>query len=136
MTKNLPTDGKRPRKKRTARPFPTSTFEEALEIALSIQKYSGGLPIRRLTLFDHLGKSPDSSASRQLITNSGKYGLTKGSYAAETLELTPDGTAATSEESSPRERCRTRVKLAIQAIVPFNVVYERFAGNKLPSGLH
>ena len=118
---------------RTQRPFPTCPFEEALEFAAAIQKYASGQPIRRLTLFDQLNKSPDSGPSRQLIINSNKYGLTKGSYSAEQIELTPDGATATSDEATVRERTRARVKLAIQDLSVFNSVYERFVNTKLPA---
>jgi hypothetical protein len=86
-----------------------------------------------VTLFDHLGRSPDSGPSRQAVTNSGRYGLTEGSYAAETLQLTDDGFTAVSPEVSPRERARARFKLAIQLIPAFNSLYERFSGNRLPA---
>lgn len=124
---------KKTRKKRTVKPFPACSFEEALEIGDAIQKYSSGQPIRRLTLFDQLGKSPDSGPSRQLVTNSGKYGITSGSYTAEQLELTSDGAKATDAEGSPRERAKARVKLAIEDIAPFKGLYEKFVGNKLPA---
>src|SRR4051794_7193771 len=70
------------RRERRTPLFPAVPFEEALTIANAIQKHAAGQKVRRLTLFDSLGKSPDSGASRQLITNSNKYGLTKGSYTA------------------------------------------------------
>jgi hypothetical protein len=65
--------------KRTRRTmlFPASSFEEALTIPNAIQKHAAGQKIRRLTLFDQMGKSPDSGPSRQLITNANKYGLLK-----------------------------------------------------------
>ena len=70
---------------RAQRSFPASAFEESLEFAKSIFAFGSGQPVRRLTLFDHLKKSPESSASRQLITNAGKYGLVRGSYKAANL---------------------------------------------------
>ena len=79
------------RRKRTNRPFPASSFEEALEFARVILEYGSGKPVRRLSLFDHLNKSPESGASRQLVVNANKYGLIKGSYTADQFELTPDG---------------------------------------------
>lgn len=118
---------------RRARPFPNCAFEDALELANAIQQHASGQPIRRLTLFDHIGRSPDSGPSREMVTNSGKYGLTKGGYQSETIELTEDGNIATSEDSLEREKTRARVKLAIMDIEPFNVLYERFVNNKLPS---
>lgn len=121
------------RARRAQRSFPAATFEDALFLANEIQRIGSGQKVRRLTLFDELGKSPESGPSRQLVTNSSRYGLTKGSYQSEWLELTPDGNAATSPESSPRERLRARFKLAIADVAPFNALFERFVGNKLPS---
>lgn len=133
MAKKQPNTETNPKRTRTVRPFPACAFSDALELASAIQIHSAGQPIRRLTLFDHLGKSPDSGGSRQLITNSNKYGLTRGGYQSETIELTDEGKLATSDEASPREKARARVKLAIQDIEPFNSVYERFVNSKLPS---
>ena len=67
--KNSKTDSRHQRVRRT-KLFPASSFEEALTIANAIQKYAAGQKVRRLTLFDQMGKSPDSGTSRQLITNS------------------------------------------------------------------
>jgi hypothetical protein len=67
------------------------------------------------------------------VTNSGRYGLTEGSYGAETIRLTDDGFAAVSPEVSPRERARARFKLALQLVPAFNSLYERFSGNRLPT---
>lgn len=121
--------------KRTRRTtlFPASSFEEALTIANAIQKHASGEKVRRLTLFDQMGKSPESGASRQLITNSNKYGLTKGNQTAEYLELTPAGKQATSVESSPREKLEARFRLAIEGIAPFKALYDAQHGNRLPA---
>jgi len=89
--------------------------------------------VRRVTLFDHLNRSPESGPSRQAVTNSSRYGLTEGSYKAETLKLTEDGFKAVNPDSSPRERARSQFQLAIAGIAPFNALYERFTGNKLPA---
>src|SRR2546422_464531 len=75
---------------RTSRPYPASSFEEAIKLADAIQKYAAGEKVRRLTLLGHLNKSPTSSSTQMLITNSGKYGITKGSFVADWLELTED----------------------------------------------
>jgi hypothetical protein len=113
--------------------FPASSFEESLTIPNAIQKHAAGQKVRRLTLFDQMKKSPDSGPSRQLVTNASKYGLIKGSYKAEHLELTPDGRSATSTEISPRERLSVRFKLAITQIPPFKAMYESLKGNRLPA---
>src|SRR5439155_20831587 len=76
---------------------------------------------------------PYSGPSRQLIVNSNKYGLTKGSYAAEHLELTPEGKLATGSDVDPREKLKMRFKLAIEGIPPFKALYEAQKGNRLPA---
>lgn len=121
------------RRKRTNRPFPSETFEDALVIGNGIQEHASGQPVRRITLLDKLGKSPDSGLTRALITASGKYGITNGSYGAETLELTPDGKVATDPDASPRARAQARFKLAIADVEAFRLLHDRFKGNKLPA---
>jgi len=123
----------RKRKKRTQRPFPACSFSEAKELAEAILEFGSGQPVRRISLFDHLNKSPESGTSRQWITNASKYGLIKGSYAAEHLELTPDGAKAVDSELSKREQTKARIKLAILDIPTFNALYEKLSGNKLPA---
>jgi hypothetical protein len=121
------------RQTRVARSFPAATFEEALTVGQAIQEIAAGQTVRRLTLFDKLGKSPDSGPSRQLVTNSSKYGITKGSYKSDTLELTNEGRTATSSEVPTDEQLRARFKLAIDSIPPFKLLYENFKGSKLPA---
>jgi hypothetical protein len=121
------------RRRRGQRPFPATSFEEALEFAQVLFTLGSGQPVRRLTVFDHLGKAPESSASRMLITNSNRYGLTKGSYVAEQLELTDDGRTAVDESVGRRERKRVWAKLAIQDIEPFRQLYDRFVNSRLPA---
>lgn len=118
---------------RAKRTFPACAFEDAIEIAVAIQKYAAGQKVRRLTLFDQIGKAPDSGPSRSMVTNARNYGLIKGNYGSEHLELTVDGAAATADDAAPRERAVALAKLAVQSIQPFNVVYERFVNNKVPS---
>ena len=121
------------KKKRSARPFPADTFDEPLDFAKKIFEFGSGQPVRRLSIFDHIGKSPESGSSRQLLTNSNKYGLTEGGYQADVIRLTEDGLRAANEELSPRERMRAWIKLAIEDIPIFKSLYERFVGNKLPA---
>lgn len=121
------------RRRRRRRPFPALPFREALQLATAIQEYASGSRVRRLTLFDRMGRSAESSASRNLITASGQYGITKGAYNAEYLELTPLGAQASSPESSEWEKARACMQLAIQKVQPFNALYEEFKGSRLPS---
>ena len=46
------------KRKRRVINFPTSTYEDSLEIANAIWKFASGQKIRRLTLFDNIGRSP------------------------------------------------------------------------------
>lgn len=121
------------RKKRSQRSFPASTFEEPLEFAAAVFRIGSGQPVKRLTLFDQLGKSPESGGSRQLVINAGRYSLTRGGVQAENIELTPEGQKVVDEQVNARERARTRVELAITRIEPFQKLYEKFSGNKLPA---
>ena len=75
--------------------------------------------MRRLTLLGQLNKSPNSSATRMLITNSSRYDLTSGSYAAEWLALTELGKIATISDTPPREKLAAQFKLAIENVAPF-----------------
>lgn len=106
-------------------PFPPVSFLSVLPLAEAIQKHGAGQATRRITIFDKLGKSPESSASRMLITNSSRYGVTTGGYQAEVLELTPLGAVATSPDSPPREKAAARFKLAVETVPAFKHLYER-----------
>lgn len=132
-SKPTPEEALAKRRSRTQRPFPAAPFEEAMSLAVDLLRVGSGQKVRRLTLFDDIQKAPESGPSRMLITNANRYGLISGSYAAEYLELTPDGAKAVDDSTPPREKARTRVKLAIQDIEPFNHLYERFKNTKLPA---
>src|SRR4051812_33127130 len=109
-----PDSERKTRRRRKQRPFPAADVEQASGLAEAILEIGGGSPeVRRVTLFDHLGRSPESGPSRQAVTNSARYGLTEGSYQAETLTLTQEGQRAVDPEASPRERSRAQFTLAI-----------------------
>jgi hypothetical protein len=122
-----------PRRRRLQRTFPASSFDEPLNFAQAVYRIGSGQPVKRLTLFDQLGKSPESGPSRQLIIDAGRYGLTKGGVQADSIELTAQGLAAVDDQANRREQARARVELAIRQIEPFNELYEKFVGNKLPA---
>jgi hypothetical protein len=127
------TDETSQKRTRQQRQFPAGSFQDSFEFAQKIFEFGSGAPVRRLSFFDHLGKSPDSGASRQLIVNANKYGLTKGSYAADQIELTEDGLHSVDDKSTERERRRAHIKLGIQDIEPFSRLFEKYAGSKLPA---
>jgi hypothetical protein len=119
-------------KTRSSRPYPASSFEDALDLGTAIMKLAAGEKVRRLTLLEKMGKSATSGPTRQMITNSGKYGITTGSYAAEYLELTPTGAIAVSSEKPEHERRKAGFTLAIESIPPFKLLYEHYKGKRLP----
>lgn len=122
----------KPKRPRRTTLFPAATFEDALELAIAVYEAGAGQPVRRITLFDSLGKSPDSGSSRQLVTNSAKYGLTRGSYSSEFIELTEEGLQAVSDDTSPAAQARSRFKLAVESVEVFKSLYEAYIGNRLP----
>lgn len=126
-----PEDSSRDRRRsRTTRTYPASSFLDALEIGAAIYEHAGA-KIRRLTLLGKIDRSPTSGSTRQMITNSGKYGITKGSYNAEYLELTPEGLIIFDEAKSPREILQAKFDLAIVKIPPFKKLYDEYAGKRL-----
>jgi hypothetical protein len=125
--------GRRKSRTRASRPYPASSFTEALPLAEAIHRYASGQRVRRLTLLKQMDKSPTSSSTQMLITNSGKYGITTGSYAAEWLSLTDIGTLASSPGPLTKRKFKAQSQLAIEGIKPFNALYTEYRGKKLPS---
>jgi len=131
--KRAATGGRARPRRRAAAPFPPVPFESVLALADAIQTHGAGQKTRRLTLFEKLERSPDSSVSRLLIINSGRYGVTTGGYKAEFLELTPLGDQATDPEGSDKDKLLARFRLAIEGIPAFKFLYETNRGNRVPS---
>lgn len=121
---------KRVKKKRA---FPVSSFEEAFDFAKALYNLGAGEKVRRLTLFDNIGKSPDSGPSRMLVINAGKYGLIKGGYQADFLELTTKGLLSVTDDESPVLALKAKFELAISDIPVYNSLYAKYSGNKLPT---
>jgi hypothetical protein len=117
---------------RKARPYPASSFADALPLGDAIMKHAAGDKVRRLTLLQQMDKSPTSGPTKMMITNSGKYGITNGSYAAEYLELTDQGRIAVDTSKAPGERRSASFSLAIWGVEPFKLLYEQYKGKRLP----
>ena len=94
--------------------------------------HAAGERVRRLTLLEKTAKSASSSATKMMITNSGKYGITIGSYAADFLELTEKGAVAVNPSLQPRDRRKAEFDLAIDGVAPFKLLYEHYRGKRLP----
>jgi hypothetical protein len=134
VTQQVTDEGEKPgRKQRTPRTFPATSFMEALPLALAIQQHASGQRVRRITLLENMKRSAESSTSRQLITTSGQYGITKGAYNAEFLELTEAGNLASADDVLGRPKLAARLELAIAKIPAFNALYERFQNVRVPN---
>lgn len=109
-------------------PFPPFNLEESLAIAKVIWENNSGKPMRRLTIFDALKRSPTSGASRQLVTASSGYGLTQGGYTAEVLQLTERGQAIT-EKNDPQAKID-----AVMTVEIFAAFFEHYKNATIPAG--
>src|SRR5687767_6083028 len=74
-------------RRRGPKAYVVMTLAEALTIGRGIVEHAAGHPMKRLTLLEKL-KLADNDATLNLITNSGKYGITQGYYQAEVIRLT------------------------------------------------
>lgn len=117
---------------RTARPYPASSFTDAMVLAEAIMKFAAGERVRRLTLLQRMDKSPNSGPTKQMITNSGKYSITTGSYSAEFIELTDKGLIAANTQLPEIDRRKAAFDLAIDGIAPFKLLYEHYKDKRLP----
>lgn len=122
----------KPKRTRTVRPYPAATFKEARALGDAIIKFASGEKVRRLTLLEQMNRKPTSSATKQLITDSGKYGITKGSYAADSLQLTPTGKLACDPTTPRADRLKAHFKLAVTDVAPFKLLYETYLDKPLP----
>ncbi|MCR1784746.1 hypothetical protein KVF89_19545 [Nocardioides carbamazepini] len=130
----IPAESGAGRRKRTPRPFPATSFKEALFLAQAIQRHGAGQRTRRLTLFEALDRSPDSGPTRKLITASVQYGITTGGYSAEWLDLTPAGKVASNPTAPARAQLEASLDLAILSNPAFGAIYEKYKGSRLPTG--
>ncbi len=88
--------------------------------------------MKRIFVADAIGRSPDSSEFRKLLSSSYKYGLTTGTEKAEYVELTSLGRAVT-KPRTPEERSRALQQAALKPDL-FKRVYEHYREAKLPTG--
>lgn len=120
-------------RRRGRKPYPVVVFEDALSIARGIMEHAAGNPVRRVTLLDLLDLNPSAQATRDLVTNSGKYGLTEGSYAANELSLTEAGRTVVDPNAAPRQVRQASFDLSISKVEPFKKLYDNFSGKSMPS---
>ena len=108
-------------------------LNEAAPLGVAIHQFASGQRVRRLTLLKQMQKSPTSGPTKQLITNSGKYKITTGSYAADWIALTPTGAVATEPGVLSKRKLKAQFALAIEGVAPFAQLYTEYKSKKLPS---
>jgi hypothetical protein len=108
------------------------TFSDALKLGKAIWDNAGKHPIQRETLFEKAGLSVNQ-ATKNLITTSNKYGITKGHHAAKEFKLTDKGAIVLDPASSKSDRTRAAFELAIAGPSEFKGLYESFKNGKLPA---
>lgn len=78
--------------KRARATFPRLSLRRTLELPKALYETGEGEQVRRLTVFNKIGKSPDSGPSRTLITTATTgYGLISGGQSTDFFSLTRRG---------------------------------------------
>lgn len=108
-------------------PFPPVSIDEALVIARAILEHNAGKPMRRITIFDTLGRQPESGSSRSLITASAGYGVIEGNYKSDLIKLTELGRSIVEKDD-------VSAKLsAVLSVEIFRLFYERYQNAVIPN---
>ncbi len=120
-------------RKRGRKPYPVVAFADVLPLAEGIMKHNAGQQVVRETLLKKMELDAGAQSTRNLITNSNKYGATEGSYAAPNLKLTEKGLLAVNPKANPIDQKKARFALAIGDVAEFNAVFEKRKGNNMPA---
>lgn len=123
--------GEPDRARRVPRGFPQFDLKDTIAVAQAIADNNAGKPYSRLSLAESIGRKPDSSAFRALLSASIAYGLTEGSYKQTQIKLTALGEAATMPQSEDEKR-KALVK-ATRSIALYEQIYTKFDQAKLPA---
>lgn len=116
-----------------SKPYPPDTFKNCLVLARAIRDNGLDDSIRRVTVLRRLDRQPDSRASRDLVTNSNKYGLTTGGNHAETVGVSEEAKSILNAEDAGRRAREGEFDLAIDKIPPFKALYERMKDKRIPA---
>jgi Predicted nucleotide-binding protein containing TIR-like domain len=119
-----------PNGRRAGVDFPKHTLEAVLKVPQSLEEKNGGNPMPPMDVALAINMSPGSSAFRDLLSSSIKYGLTSGSFNQPKVTLEAPGKAIVAP-TSPEERQRSLFEAALRPDV-FRRVYEYYRGKKLP----
>lgn len=118
------------KKGRIWRPFPKHLLQESLKIAQAIHDKNNDKPMQPMFVAEAIGRKPDSSEFRLLLSSSLRYGLTKGSYASEYIELTPLASSIT-KPVDPQQKI-AGLQEAAQKPEVFGKVYDYYRNGKFP----
>lgn len=113
------------------RPYPPLSITEAMKIPQGIRDHNAGRPMNRILLADAIKSSPTSSAFRELISASYKYGFTKGNYNSETIELTKLGEQLTKPRSDMEKL--DAMRRGFKSIKIFEQLLMHYNNNRLPN---
>ena len=116
-----------------AKSFPLMKFEDVLILPQAILEHGANRQLRRTTLFDRLGKSPESGPSRQLVTTAGRYGLTSGGIHAEYIAVTDTGAKILEPSQTDDIVLTEKFKCAIGNFEVFRRTYENLVSKRVPA---
>jgi len=128
INKNI--SGKRKRGRSSGPPFPRYALKKALKISESIEKNNAGQPFDRLDLANAMNASPNSSGFRVLIISAARYGITKGGYMSDKIELTSLGSSIVAPTANDNPNACLREALTTPKI--FKDVLEKFNKKNIP----
>ncbi|MFW9888049.1 MAG: hypothetical protein ACFFER_07705, partial [Candidatus Thorarchaeota archaeon] len=120
------------KKRKTSRPIPRHSLEEALKVASAIQDGNNGKPWKPIFVADYLQVSKTSSNFRDLTSSAYKYGLTTSTWNAKSIGLTELGQTLT-KPLEPSQEVLDR-QVAVLNIPILKHIYEHYRKGKLPSG--
>lgn len=113
------------------RPHPPVSLEIALQIPQVVRDSNASRPMQRLLLAEAMNYSPNSSAFRNRIGASARYGLTQGNYTAEVIALTPLGESITRPRND--HELITSMREAVRTVPIYDQLLEHFANSRLPA---
>ena len=119
-----------PEGRRPSSDVPKHTLEAVLTVPQVLEGKNGGNPLPPMDVALGLGMSPGSSAFRDLLSSSIKYGLTSGSFNQPKVSLEAPGKSIVAP-TTPEER-RIALFTAAMRPEPFRRVYDYYKGKKLP----
>lgn len=110
--------------------FPKDSFEEALQVAQSIENKNSGNPLPPQEVAIAINRSPGSSAFRILLSSSNKYGLTTGSFNTSRIVITDLG----KDIVEPKNEQSSKVAIGSSVLKPelFSKVFNYYKGKKVP----